>query len=62
MKVESNINMIHKGTRMMYEDIIKVLELNFDELEKLLELLEETECSSIAEQLLIEGLIDKLIE
>lgn len=46
----------------MYEDSIKNIDLNSDELELLIELLENYYYSSVSEDLLVRGLIDKLIE
>jgi hypothetical protein len=44
----------------MYEDTVKSIDLNADELELLIGLLENYDYSSTAENLLISGLIDKL--
>lgn len=44
----------------MYEDTVKSIDLNADELELLVCLLENYDYSSTAENLLISGLIDKL--
>lgn len=46
----------------MYEDEVKNIGLNCDELSLILSLLEDYSYSSIAERLLVESLIDKLNE
>lgn len=44
----------------MYDETVKVIELNSDEVSLLIELLKEYSYSSIAEMHLVEGLEDKL--
>lgn len=46
----------------MYEESVRNIDLNCDELELLLELLGDYDYSTTAEDLLVRGLIDKLIE
>lgn len=46
----------------MYEDEFKNISINADETDKLIELLENADYASVAERLLIEGLIEKLTE
>lgn len=46
----------------MYEESVKNIDLNFDELQFLLELLGDYNSSTTSEDLLVRGLIDKLIE